>query len=97
MNTAKPPLVIAVTAQLPVTIDGGLTIWSIQKDRYGKGGGRLAVIAKCIQSGEIITLMDGRADTTEHALTTGLVAKPGTTAYKIFTKLIREGKAVKVS
>ena len=56
-----PSLRFRLTVPLPLVVDGGVTKWRIQNERFGKGGNRFAVIAECLTTGELITMMSGRA------------------------------------
>ena len=94
---ALRPIMVVLKVELPTTVDGGLTLWSIERDYNGKGGKRLAINARCIQTGEIIKLIDGREGDVMSAIKVfGILFRPETTAYKIALKLIREGRAVQV-
>ena len=86
-------LKIRLKTELPVVVDGGITRWKIAPEWYGKNGGKLAIVAECVTTGQRITLLDGRDSAVRHSLADGLSARRGTIEAKIYAKLVRTGRA----
>lgn len=80
---------------LPVIVDGGVTRWKIYASKYGKNGKRMEVLAQCLSdpTQRYVALADGRTGVVERQLLLGLTAERGTTAARLFLKLVREGRA----
>jgi hypothetical protein len=92
---APEPLRFKLTVPLPLTINGGLTRWKIQKEHFGKNGNRVAIVACCVDADEVIELISGRTRDLDHRIERESIrVVPGTKAYQIARKLLRDGWAV---
>jgi len=97
MATAPRKLLhVRFTTPLPITVNGGITTWRIYQECYGKNGGRLSVIAHCLDTGTQIVLSNGRKNATETGHRFGFYTKEGSTLYLIFRRLVRNGWAIVV-
>jgi hypothetical protein len=82
---------------LPAVVDGGLTKWTVRASTYGKGHGRMEVVAQCLNDGRRVVITDGRESAVVRELRLGFTARPSTFAAKILCRLVRDGRAEIVS
>lgn len=94
MNTTDAHYNFIFTVPLPLVVDGGKTMWKLTAATYGKGGGKMEIVAVCIKgSHERIIIADGRENQIIREYRMGMACLSGTLLDQIVRKLVREGRA----
>src|ERR1700738_1773677 len=89
-----PPFCFRFKAPLPLTLNGGLTGWKIQREYFGKGSKNVAIVAVCLDTKEVITLTTGRTRECDHNIgQQSIHLLPDTKAYLIARKRVKDGLA----
>lgn len=88
-------ITIRFLTDFPIVVNGGITKWRITCELVGKGGKRYELLAMCLndQGQGTIVISRGREAAFHSLMDLGFSADKGTLLAKIFSKLVRDGRA----